>query len=139
MNAEVMLDTNVVAYAASQVPEDSEKRARALDLIDTAPLGLSAQVLQEFYVTATRKMRPSLSHDDALEWVEALVNFPCVPVDSSIVLRGIDIAARYQLSYWDGCIIAAAERLEAPVLYTEDLNDGQQYGAVTVVNPFKTH
>jgi predicted nucleic acid-binding protein len=137
MNAEVMLDTNVVVYAASTLPQDAAKQARALDLIDTAPLGLSAQVLQEFYVTATRKMRPPMPQTAALDWVETLTSFPCVPVDAALVLEAVDIATRYQLSYWDGAILAAAERLGATTLYSEDLSDGQRYGSVTVVNPFR--
>ena len=139
MNAEVMLDTNVVAYAASRLPEDRGKRERSLELIDTAWLGLSAQVLQEFYVTVTRKMRAPLSHGEALDWLEALEGFPCVPVDTSLVLDGAENAERYRISYWDGSIVAAAERLGAMVLYTEDLNDGQRYGSITVINPFKEH
>jgi len=139
MNAEVMLDTNVVAYAASVAPEDIPKRDRALSLIDSASLGLSAQVLQEFFVTVTRKMRMPLSHDQALHWIESLTGFPCVPVDRALVLQGADNAKRYKISYWDGSIVAAAERLGASVLYTEDLNDGQRYGSVTVINPFKEH
>jgi predicted nucleic acid-binding protein len=139
MNAEVMLDTNVVAYAASALPEDREKRARSLELIDTASLGLSAQVLQEFYVTVTRKMRTPLSHAAAVDWIETLESFPCVPVDTSLVLQGAETARRYRISYWDGSIVAAAERLGATVLYTEDLNDGQRYGSVAVINPFKEH
>lgn len=137
MNADVMLDTNVVAYAASTLPADAAKQARALDLIDTAALGLSAQVLQEFYVTATRKMRPPLSHEKALDWVETLTSFPCIPVDAALALAAAETAARHRLSYWDGAILAAAERLGATTLYSEDLNDGQRYGSVTVVNPFR--
>ncbi len=49
------------------------------------------------------------------------------------------MSERYKISYWDGAILAAAEQLGAPILYTEDLNDGQTYGSVTVINPFKAH
>jgi predicted nucleic acid-binding protein len=138
MNAEVMLDTNVVVYAASALPEDAVKQARALDLIDTASFGLSAQVLQEFYVTATRKLRHPLSHAAALEWLETLCNFPCIPTDAGLVLDAVDRAQSHRISYWDAAIIVAAERLGATTLYSEDLNDGQTYGSVTVVNPFRS-
>ncbi|MBI2718004.1 MAG: PIN domain-containing protein [Rhizobiales bacterium] len=137
MNAEVMLDTNIIAYAASRLPADRLKREKSLALIETTPLGISAQVLQEFYVTVTRKMQTPLSHEEALDWIEELEQFPCVPIDASLVYNGAKHAARYRISYWDGSIIAAAERLGASVLYTEDLNDGQAYGSVKVVNPFK--
>jgi len=139
MNAEVMLDTNIVAYAASRTQEDRAKRMVSLDLIKTAALGLSAQVLQEFYVTVTRKMKVALSHDEALDWIEELEQFPCVPIDSSLVYHGAENAQRYRVSYWDGAIIAAAERLGARTLYTEDLSHEQTYGSVRVVNPFRTN
>lgn len=137
MNAEVMLDTNVVVYAASKLPEDSWKKERALTLIETKTLGLSAQVLQEFYVTVTRKMKVPMSHEEALDWIEELEQFPCVPLDASLVYHGAENADRHHISYWDGSILAAAERLGATILYTEDLNDGQSYGNVKAVNPFK--
>lgn len=137
MNADVMLDTNVVVYAASTLPEDAAKRDRALALIDTAPLGLSAQVLQEFYVTVTRNARPPLSDAEAIDWIESLTAFPCVPTDASLVLTAAETAARHRISYWDAAVIVAAERLGAATLYSEDLGDGQRYGTVTVINPFR--
>lgn len=139
MRADVLLDTNVVAYAASRAPEDAEKRIVADRLLQHESLGLSSQVLQEFYVTVTRKFRMKLTHDDALDWIETLEEFPCVNVDASLVHRGAETAYLHKLSYWDGAIIAAAERLGATILYTEDLNHGQAYGTVTAVNPFKSH
>jgi predicted nucleic acid-binding protein len=139
MIAEVMLDTNVVTYAVSRAAEDSAKARVALSLIETADFGLSGQVLQEFYVTTTRKIRVPLSHDEALDWIESFEQFPCVPVDSSLVFQGAETARRHQVSYWDGAIIAAAERLGATTLYSEDLNHEQMYGSVRVVNPFREH
>jgi predicted nucleic acid-binding protein len=138
MTVEAFLDTNVVIYAASKSTGDAEKRAVALDLIAQAKFGLSGQVLQEFYVTATKKMTPTLSHDEALNWVEQLEEFPCVSVDGSIVFQGAENSHFHKISYWDGAIIAAAERLGAQILYTEDLNHGQKYGSVTAINPFRT-
>lgn len=139
MIVEAMLDTNVIAYAASRAPEDAAKSKIALELIATVNFGLSAQVLQEFYVTATRKLRVALSHDQALDWIESLEEFPCVPLDASLVYQGAERAYRYKLSYWDGAIIAAAERLAARTLYSEDLSHGQLYGDVAVINPFHQH
>ena len=139
MNAEVMLDTNIIAYATSRLREDRDKRAVSLELIENAELGISAQVLQEFYVTVTRKMKVPLTHEEAVDWLEELEQFPCVPVDASLVYQGAENSGRYLISYWDGAIIAAAERLGATTLYTEDLNHGQKYGSVTVINPFRGH
>lgn len=139
MNAEVMLDTNIIAYATSRLREDRDKRAVSLELIEKAELGISAQVLQEFYVTVTRKLKVPLTHEEAVDWLEELEQFPCVPVDASLVYQGAENSGRYLISYWDGAIIAAAERLGATTLYTEDLNHGQKYGSVTVINPFRGH
>jgi predicted nucleic acid-binding protein len=60
-----------------------------------------------------------------------------VPVDAPLVKLGIAIAERYRIDYWDGAILAAAEALGAETLYTEDLNHGQLYGSVRVINPFR--
>lgn len=134
---EAFLDANVLIYAASRLPEDAGKQARAATLMRDVDFGVSAQVLQEFYNTATRKMNPRLSHDDALAVVRKLGALPCAVIDVALIEAGALISNRYQISYWDGAIIAAAERLGAETVYSEDLNDGQRYGSVTVVNPFK--
>ena len=62
--------------------------------------------------------------------------FPCVATEVSLVKIAIEISVRYQTSYWDAAILAAAESMGAPRLYSEDLNHGQRYGSVEVVNPF---
>ncbi len=139
MNADVVLDTNILVYAASKASEDAAKARVALELIASTQFGVSAQILQEFYVTTTRKLRVKLSHHQALDWIESLEAFPCINVDASLVYQGAERAERYQLSYWDGTIIAAAERLAAHTVYSEDLGDGQLYGPIRVVNPFKQH
>jgi len=64
---------------------------------------------------------------------------PCQDLDSAVVMRGIENAQRYRISYWDGAIIAAAERLGVKKLYTEDLSHGQTYGSLVAINPFRTH
>lgn len=139
MIAEAMIDTNVLVYAASKLDLDRDKAQIAQELLFKHSIGMSAQVLQEFLVVSTSKVRKGWSLDDALDWVEALEDLPCIPVDAPLVRFGAEFAIRYQLSYWDGAIIAAAHRLTASVLYTEDLNHGQIYGSVRAENPFKPH
>jgi predicted nucleic acid-binding protein len=136
MSVDCFLDTNVLVYAAAGRGAEEAKRKRALELIDSEDFGLSAQVLQEFYVTVTRKIERGLSAKRALEWMEQLEAFPCLAIDSSLVTIAVEISERYQISYWDGAIIAAAEALGAETLYSEDLNHGQQYGSVQARNPF---
>ena len=136
MTVEAFLDTNILIYGASNRPSEKAKKRRALELISETEFGVSAQVLTEFYVNVTRKGPSPLSAEKALEWIEELELQPCVAVDTALVKRGIEISVRFKTSYWDGAIIAAAEHLGAPILYTEDLNDGQVYGSVRVINPF---
>lgn len=139
MTADGMVDTNILIYAASKLPEDAPKTAVSRELILQGGIGLSAQVLQEFVVVPTQKVRQPWTIDDALDWVETLEDFPCLPIDGAFVRYGAELAVRYKVPYWDGAILAAALRMNAPILYTEDLNHGQAYGAVRVVNPFLPH
>ena len=136
MTVACFLDSNILIYAASQNPSETGKKKIAVDLIQSTEFGVSAQVLQEFYVVGTRKAEVPLKPAVALEWIEQLEEFPCVPISVGIVKLGALMAERYRISYWDGAILAAAESLGAPVVYTEDLNHGQSYGAVRALNPF---
>jgi len=136
MIAECFLDTNVLIYAALRRFSEPKKYRRALELVETVNYSTSAQVLQEFYVNAVRKSDKPLTPAKAAEWVTAIARKPCQDLDRSVVFAGIENTMKYQVSYWDGAIIAAAERLGVDILYSEDLNHGQTYGTVKVVNPF---
>jgi predicted nucleic acid-binding protein len=139
MNADAVLDTNILVYAASTAPAEASKAKVAERLIEMGGIGISGQILQEFFVTVTRKGAKPLTADEALDWVEAFEDLPCVPVDPPLVRLGADIARRYRISYWDAAVLAAAQRLGASILYTEDLNHDQTYGSVRVVNPFRAN
>ena len=136
MNVDCFLDSNVLVYAATGDEAGADKRKRALALIEREDFGLSAQVLQEFYVVVTRKIERPLSAVQALEWIEEFAAFPCAPIDSSLVKIGIEVSVRFQIPYWDGAIVTAAESMGAEILYSEDLSHGQHYGKVQVINPF---
>ncbi len=136
MTARVFFDTNILVYAANADRKDERKRRRALELLESHDFGISAQVLQEFFVTVVRKGARPLSAAKALEWIECWTVFPCQPTDRQLVCNAIERRERYGISYWDAAIIAAAEALGAQTVYSEDLNDGQQYGGVRVINPF---
>ena len=136
MSVDAFLDTNILVYAAAGGEGEEIKRQQALRLIADYNFGLSAQVLQEFYVTVVRKIDEPLRPADALEWIEQLEAFPCQPIEPSLIKIGVEISQRYQISYWDGAVIAAAEALGAETLFTEDLSHDQKYGSVRVVNPF---
>ena len=137
MTVDCFLDTNVLVYAVAAGVRDAPKRRRALELIEKENFGLSAQVLQEFYVTVVRKIATPLKPERALEWIEQLEVFPCAAIDSSLVKISVELSERYGVSYWDAAIIAAADALGARTVYSEDLNDTQLYGDVRVRNPFR--
>jgi len=98
--------------------------------------GLSAQVLQEFYVVATGKMARRIEPGTAVEFLNVLLNYPVVPMDADLVLAAIKLQNAHRISYWDAAILAAAENLEARVVYSEDLSHMQIYGTTQVINPF---
>jgi predicted nucleic acid-binding protein len=136
MSAKVFFDTNVLVYAAIGTGRDERKRLRALELIETEDFGTSVQVLQEFFVTVARKAKHPLSAAAAFEWIEQWLAFPCQAIDHQLVRIAIEQSERYRISYWDAAILAAAEALGAETVYSEDLNAGQRYGRVRVLNPF---
>jgi len=137
MTVECFLDTNVIVYAAAGRGQDEWKRLRAFEILAPADFGLSGQVLQEFYVTVTTKALVRLPEREAAEWVERLSLRPVAPIDDGIVKEAILLSVRYQISYWDAALIAAARSLDTRLLYTEDLNHGQFYADVQVLNPFR--
>jgi len=136
MTAQFFVDTNILLYAASDAPADQTKRKVAREVLTRPSLGFSAQVLQEFYVAAVAKQRLGMTHDEATEVVQALVAFPVCPVTSELVIEAIAIKAKFGTSYWDAAILAAAKQLGCSTVYSEDLNHGQDYDGVRVVNPF---
>jgi predicted nucleic acid-binding protein len=140
MMSDSFFDTNIFLYAArpSLCADEERKRLVALDLITKEDFAISAQVLAEFYYNAVKEGKQKLPKDEAEFWLESMCERPCANVDIALVRDGVRLSRRYEISYWDGAIIAAAHDLGATKLYSEDLNDGQIYGTVKVVNPFKS-
>lgn len=130
-------DTNVLLYAISRDAGERSKAERAAAVLADGDIALSAQVLQEFYVQATRATRPDrLTHEQAAGLVESFLRFPVVAIDSTLVLAALATARRFQISYWDAAIVEAARVLGCTELLSEDLAAGQDYGGVTVSDPF---
>lgn len=131
------VDTNVLLYAVSTHPEEREKAAVATTLLTSQDLALSVQVLQEFYVQATRSNRADpLTHQQAADLVEAFTRFPVHGTTVGLVRAAMASRERFQLSYWDAAIIEAARLLGCTEVLSEDLNAGQDFDGVAVVNPF---
>jgi predicted nucleic acid-binding protein len=140
MTARVFVDTNVLIYQLDQREPDKQVRARDwLDYLWAVHAGrTSFQVLQEFYVTATRKLEPGLDPEAARKMVRALWAWQPVAVNERLFAVAWSIQDRFRLSWWDALIVSAARSAECPYLLTEDLQHGQDLGGVRVINPFQT-
>ena len=131
------VDTNVLLYAISNDPDEQVKAARANELLAQRDLGLSVQVLQEFYVQATRESRGErLTHEQAAALVESFRRFPVQETTSGVMLAAMSTRQRFGISYWDAAILEAARTLGCEIVLSEDLKDGQDYEGVRVENPF---
>jgi predicted nucleic acid-binding protein len=136
MTAQCFADTNLFLYAASKDPADAGRKAAARALLGQEDVGISAQVLQEFAHNASAKKRLGLEAEETETILHAMLEYPVLPVTGELVLEAFTLQQRYQISYWDAAIIAAARSLGCKILYTEDLNAGQDYGGVVAQNPF---
>jgi predicted nucleic acid-binding protein len=139
MSGRSFVDSNVLVYAHDS--DAGERHRRAADCLEelwaTRSGRLSTQVLQEFYVNVTRKIAAPLSRDAAREvlrdytpWVESLVT-------PATVIRASEVSEIWQISFWDGMIVAAAEQSRAERLLTEDLSHGSRIAGIEIVNPFR--
>ena len=135
--AEALLDSNVLVYALPRAPENPAKQARARELIARLDFGLSLQVFQEVFVTATRKLAVPLAPEAALKFLRPFLAFPCVHGSPGLFEEAAGLSIRFHIHYYDAAILAAARELGATVVYSEDLSDGQDYDGVKVINPFR--
>ena len=132
------LDTNILLYSISRDATETVKRDRAVALIDAGGNALSVQVLQEFYVQATRATRrDALPHDIAAGLIRTWLRFQVQETSVSIMTGALEIKAEHGLSYWDAAIVAAARALGCRELYSEDMTHGREIERVTIINPFR--
>ncbi len=140
MTDPVFVDTNVLVYVRDAT--EPEKQARAAEWISTlweARAGrLSPQVLQEYYVTLTRKLDPPRSREETRDDVVSLGAWGPVPPDQETFETAWRVEDRFGLSWWDSLIVAAALRAECPWILSEDLQDDQQIFGTRIISPF-TH
>lgn len=132
------VDTNVLLYAVSRDPQERHKAERARGILTEQDLVLSVQVLQEFYVQATRQSRTDrLTDEQAKRLVESFLRFPVADITPEVMLAAIATGHRFQLSYWDAAILEAARSLGCDTVLSEDLSSTQDYGGLRVENPFQ--
>jgi predicted nucleic acid-binding protein len=125
-------------YSISRDPGEAEKRERAIELLDLNDGALSVQVLQEFYVQATRPTRPDpLPHEIAANLIHTWTRFRVQEIDLVILSAALEIKAAHGFSYWDSAIIAAARALGCRELYSEDMSHGRRVDGVVILNPFR--
>ena len=132
------VDTNVLVYAFEKSVSPKKPVARRLmaELMVENRLRLSTQVLQELFVTLTRKVSRPCSSKEALAALDDLTAWPVMRVDYAAIRAAIELSEGAKLSFWDSLVVVAAARSGAAVLYTEDLNDGQEILGVRISNPF---
>ena len=141
MSAEQVLgfvDTNVLVYAFDKSSSPKKQVAQLLlnELMEKDRLRVSTQILQELFVTLTRKVSQRCSNEEALAVLEDLSAWPMMVVDLAAIRAAVGLVDQAKLSFWDALVVVAAARTGAAVLYTEDLNDGQEILGVQIRNPF---
>ena len=132
------VDTNVLVYAEDRDAKTKHELARDLlvRLWDAREGVLSVQVLQEFYVSVTRKLKKPVTSAKALDIIEEYLTWTVVENTGRLLVEAIALQQRVQLSFWDSLIVQAAIEAGCDRLYSEDLTAGQKLGSVVVVNPF---
>lgn len=131
------VDTDVLLYAVSSRPEEAGKAERAAAILGARDLALSVQVLQEFYVQATRPTTSvRLDHDVATALIRTFLRYPVQDITVNVLELALRHRERWRLSYWDAAIVAATRVLGCDTVLTEDLQNGQDFDGVRVVNPF---
>ncbi len=140
MTAPVFVDTNVLVY--SRDARDAAKHERAREWVgflwDAKRGRVSRQVLHEYYVTVTRKLRPGLSTEEARSDVRALFHWLSIVDPGATIESAWDLQDRDSLSFWDALILGAAQAMDCAFLRSEDLPAGREFGGVRVVSPFLT-
>jgi predicted nucleic acid-binding protein len=138
MTGKVFVDSNVLIYAHDIDAGVKQERAaeRLRELWDNALGRLSTQILQEFYVNVTQKIKRPLAPSVAREVIRSYALWVDSAITPSTVVRASEISEAWKLAFWDSMILAVAEQDGAEQLLSEDLNHGQVIVGIRVVNPF---
>ena len=132
------IDSNVLVYMYDTSEPEKQPFAEKLvtSLMENGNAVVSVQVLGEFFASVTRRIRNTLSIEEADAAVGLIASLPVIDIDTTMVRRAIATHSRYGTSYWDSLIIAAAERAGCTSILSEDMNPGQSYHGILAVNPF---
>lgn len=140
MAAEVFVDTSLLVYSrdASEPPKQAQAMVWMRHLWNTRSGRLSYQVLQEFYFTVTEKLEPGLDRESARKDIRSLLTWRPIALDIRVLDGAWHIQDRFGLSWWDALLVSAARVSGCHYLLTEDLQDGQVFGNLQIMNPFQT-
>ncbi len=137
MRDRYFIDTDILVYANDRSENKKYERAKQVLLtgIVNENIVVSTQVLSEFYVTVTQKIKTTLPADIAKKEIRLLKAIDIVEIDFNLVIQAINISNKNNLFYWDSLIVAAALKAKCTVLYSEDMNPDQKIDSVTIKNP----
>ena len=140
MSDKFFVDTNILMYAHDTSAGEKHERAKALveELWRDRTGAVSTQVLQELSVNLRTKARRPLDAKATRDIVADYLAWQVIVNGGESILEAIDLELRYQISFWDALVVQAAQVSGAEILYSEDLSHGQAYGAVRVLNPFRS-
>lgn len=130
------VDTSILLYAASGRRADQDKALVARQLLEKEDVGLSTQVLQEFYAHAVQPRKLGLTPAEAAQYCETWLQFPVAPLTMDTFLHALELMENHALSNWDATILATAAQLHCTILYSEDLPHGHEFEGIRVINPF---
>jgi predicted nucleic acid-binding protein len=135
----IFIDTNIFIYAFDESNKQKSQKARSLliQLTENNKGRISTQVVQEFCNVALKKAMKPLTPEDVQDIItELMVPLLMHEPDETFYVRALTLYKRYSLSFYDSLIVQAALDLNCSLLYTEDLQNGAQYGKIKIVNPF---
>ena len=135
--SKIFIDTNLFVYTLDRKDEAKQEKARAIlkKIVDSHQPVISTQVIKEFYFVATSKLKADQIIVKNI--IHNFHNMEIVQNDLELIEQAIDISVISQLSFWDSLIVAAAEKSKCEYIFSEDLNSGQTYRGVMVLNPFE--
>ena len=134
---EILVDTNILLYAISTVRAEQPKARIALEILDAEDIAISVQILEEFYVQATRpSKREHLSHEQAVAFIESWLRFHVQEVSIALMQSALSTKFRWNISFWDAAIVEAARMSGCNTILSEDLQNGMDFAGIRVENPF---
>ena len=141
MKDKVFLDTNILIYAIDTSPSYRRNQEIARKLIATHIQNetgvISIQVLQEFFVVSTGKLKVPLSSEEALEYIQYMSILEIIQPNLDMIITAIHLRKKHLLSFWDAMVIQTARAADCSLLLSEDLNSGFRLGSLTIQNPFQ--